>query len=534
MAKKPGAPATKGRPAPSPLRASLGLAALALLVRLAGMRWGLPDGVHFFSFHPDEFETAGRAIRILNTGNWDPEFFNYGSLFLYLTTLVSWPLYALQIVQTVTGTHVVGRIVSAVFGAATVLVTERIGRRFLDARHARWAALLVAIAPGVVLHSTFATVDTTATFFAALAIEAGLRAREKGGWSPWLLAGAAAGLGAGTKYSTGLAILPVLVATLAPARPTPWVRRILHAGVVKLGALLAFFAAVPYALVTPDLFRDDVTYELLVHPREGHFNYFVGTGDGWSHHLLANLPYVLGPPLAIAAVAGLCLLFVRRRIETTMLLLFAVPYFAGLGLSNVRFLRYLLPMVPALALAAAALVARVESARPAAGRILAWLLPGWAALLTALQLVAMNLPDPRTRAAQWVAANVPPGAAVGLPSVPWFATPPVTPWNGGERTLRHFMREPASWRFVLCEDWDVDALERGEPSVFLMSELDDRDARRLAEPEAGEFFAVLERDYEPVARFSNLDAKWRILFGNPFAPHDWLYPFADVVVWRRG
>jgi 4-amino-4-deoxy-L-arabinose transferase-like glycosyltransferase len=192
MVKKPGTPDAKSRPKPPHFRASLGLAALAFLVRLAGMRWGLPDGVHFFSFHPDEFETAGRAIRILNTGNWDPEFFNDGSLFLYLTTLVSWPLYALQIVQTVTGTHAVGRIVSAVFGAATVLVTERIGRRFLDAKHARWAALVVAIAPGVVLHSTFATVDTTATFFAALAIEAGLHAREKGGWSRYTTFGSRA------------------------------------------------------------------------------------------------------------------------------------------------------------------------------------------------------------------------------------------------------------------------------------------------------------------------------------------------------
>lgn len=532
MPKRRATPAAKSRPSTSPTRVSLGLVALALALRLAGIRWGVPDGTHFFSFHPDEFETAGRAIRILNTGNWDPEFFNYGSLYLYLTTLVSWPLYALHIVQTVTGTHVMGRIVSAVLGAATVLVTERIGRRFLDVKHARFAAFLVAIAPGHVLHSTFATVDATATFLVALSIWLALRAREGASWRRWALAGAAAGLAGGTKYASGLVILITFAAALwAPG--ISWRRRVLCAGLFKVAAIVAFVVAVPYAFVTPDLFRDDVTYELFVHPLEGHRDYFTSTGDGWSYHLVRNLPYVLGPPLMIASLAGLGLWFVKRRAETTLMLVFVLPYFAGLGLSNVRFLRYTLPLVPPFALAASATLAWLAAKRPGLTQDTSRVLVAWASILTAIQIFAMVQPDARTRAARWVFANVPPGSTVGLPSIPWFATPTVTPWNGGERSRQHFLREAAPWRFVLCEEWDVEALEQARPAVFLMSEFETRDARRLNDPDAGAFLAALGRDYTVAARFGSIRPAWRVLFGPPFAPHDWLYPFAEITVWRR-
>ena len=89
-----------------------GLVALAAAVRLVGISWGLPDSTHFFSYHPDEFDTAGRVLRIYETGNWDPEFFAYGSFYLYLTTVLAWPFRAAGLIGTVTEAHLAARLVN--------------------------------------------------------------------------------------------------------------------------------------------------------------------------------------------------------------------------------------------------------------------------------------------------------------------------------------------------------------------------------------------------------------------------------------
>lgn len=527
-------PSPRGEHRTSPLRAALpGVVTLALVVRLLGLTWGLPDATHYFSFHPDEFDIAGRALRILNTGSWDPEFFNYGSLPIYLTAIVSWPFHAAGFVQTVTGTHVVARLLSIVAGAATALVAARIAARFVPAPYAVFAALAVACAPGHALHSGFATPDAITTCLVAVALLLAIRALE-GAPRAFALAGAVAGFAAGTKYAAGLVLVaPLLAALLAPGGVR---RRLARVAAAAGAALAAFLAAVPYALLTPARFLADVRYELLVHPREGHLDIFTRTGDGWSHHLLANLPYVLGPPLLVLALAGVVVMAMRRRPAGVVLLAFALPYFAGLGLSQVRFLRYTLPLVPVLAVAAAvaldayrgtSLARRIRPAIAGAAAV------GYAAALTLLQVSALLAPDPRTRAARWIAANAPPGSTVGLASIPWFHTAAVTPWNGGERSLPRFNATPAAWRFVVCGEWDTATLRAERPYLFLMSEFEWREAERLRTPQALAFLAALDRAYLPAARFEGIAPGPRRLFGRGFAPHDWLYPFAEVRVWRR-
>jgi len=264
-------------------------------------------------------------------------------------------------VQTVTGTDVVARALSAILGAGTVLVVAGMARRLLGRGAALLAALFVALAPGHVLHSGFATVDVAATFFATLAVCFGVSALDEGaGRRHFVLAGAAAGLAAGTKYGAGLALVAPLAAVVS-ATGLQVTERLRRGALAVLAAGLAFVLAVPYALLVPDRFREDVGYELLVHPREGHVDIFRDTGDGWSYHLLQNLPYALGIPLLVLGVAGVAFLLARRRRGDVVLLAFALPYFFGLGLSKVRFLRYTLPLVPVLAIAAAALLERLAA-----------------------------------------------------------------------------------------------------------------------------------------------------------------------------
>ena len=57
---------------------------VALLLRIYGLDWGLPSPAQVHSYHPDEITVIGPTLHMnIFTGEMNPHFFNYGSLFLY-------------------------------------------------------------------------------------------------------------------------------------------------------------------------------------------------------------------------------------------------------------------------------------------------------------------------------------------------------------------------------------------------------------------------------------------------------------------
>ncbi len=167
----------------------------ALALRLPGLTWGLPSAEHWYSYHPDERQIAEAVYNVATGSDWNPHFFNYPSLFIYLT-------YFAYSLQTLFGLStpaqgaapwpflhdvmLCGRLVCALLGAFTVPAVYLIGQRLAGlapssnqwsfsrlqegASPALWplfAAFLMAVLPGHVQHSHFATVDVPATFFVA-------------------------------------------------------------------------------------------------------------------------------------------------------------------------------------------------------------------------------------------------------------------------------------------------------------------------------------------------------------------------------
>jgi hypothetical protein len=66
--------------------------ALALGLRLWGIEWGLPNALHFYSYHTDETRILGVSRPgpdglNLFAGQFLPHFYNYGSLQLYLINI---------------------------------------------------------------------------------------------------------------------------------------------------------------------------------------------------------------------------------------------------------------------------------------------------------------------------------------------------------------------------------------------------------------------------------------------------------------
>jgi hypothetical protein len=118
-----------------PSRLGLGLALLAAaMLRF----WALPHGVPF-SLGVDEPEVMERAVRMMKTGDFNPHFFDYPTLYMYVQAAVAvlrfvWgAMHGLWsgLRQAPTAEfYVWGRAVTAILGTATVWVVYRAGMRW--------------------------------------------------------------------------------------------------------------------------------------------------------------------------------------------------------------------------------------------------------------------------------------------------------------------------------------------------------------------------------------------------------------------
>ncbi len=205
-----------------PFRVALvAILAVAFLLRSVGIRWGLPDAVHYFSFHPDEWVLLGYTLGLnFPQGQFDPQFYNYGTVYLYLLhlaillgTTYGWLVMPNDLAQyeAVAGLYLTGRWLSVIAGVLTCWLTWEMGKRLGRYWCAATAAFLLAIVPLHTLHCHFLTTDATATLFTTGALLAALRLYENGGRGALITASVSIGLAAATRYNAALVgIAPLL------------------------------------------------------------------------------------------------------------------------------------------------------------------------------------------------------------------------------------------------------------------------------------------------------------------------------------
>jgi len=436
----------------------VGLALIALALRLNGVRW---DQGHLF--HPDErailmkvgdisFPWPPDPALLLDAEHspWNPHWFPYGSLVLYLLKL------AAGVAGLVLGRSgfedmaVVGRVVAALLDTWTVLLLYALGARLYGRATGLLAAGFAALAVIHIQMSHFYTSDPLLTFFltGSMLFLAGLA--RTGRLRDAALAGLLFGLALATKVSAAPFLLAAGVAALASCFDgdslhvasfrRERVGRAIGALAVFMGVVaVAFAVAAPYEMLDFRTFWGDVTREGEMARRIADFPYtrqYINTTP-YLYHVQQLATWGLGWPLGLVAWGGLAVALLmaalRRRKADVLLLMWVVPYFAVVGAFDVKFLRYMLPITPFLLLfGARALVGfhRVaQVAREAADAFGGWTRRALAAaprvaagvvivILAATTLYAAAFsaiytrPHPAVEASRWIRANVPAGAVV--------------------------------------------------------------------------------------------------------------------------
>jgi hypothetical protein len=389
-----------------------------------------------------------------------------------------------------------------------------------------------------VIHSHFATVDVPLTFFTTLVLVFSLSALRSGSLKHFLLAAVASGAAASVKYSGLSSIVLPLALLLFPNKDFSTHRRLAFAVAIPAVALLTFLATCPFSLLSPQEFLTDVRFELS-HLAKGGTAAFLNTPPAPIYHLANSLPNALGPLFLVASLLGFLLALRRPQREEWPLLLWTVLSFLTASLSHEKFIRYILPLLPCLAI----LAVRLANVKRRPWRSLALILlavSGFSAfLLSFAHLRYLILPDARAQAAEWVLARTPKGAAIGIPEFPWFFTPPITPYNGGKKLsgkdfLAWNLASPhpvliAEWPPLSKNYWEPEAFAPNPPQFILLSDIEVKNRLRAGDLQTQRFLAFLHSNYRRVAQFGSKPSLFGLRLVGKYPPPDWEYH--DPIVW---
>jgi 4-amino-4-deoxy-L-arabinose transferase-like glycosyltransferase len=336
--------------------ARLGLA-LALVAAALLRFWALAQGIGF-SPGPDEPEVMERAVRMMKTGDFNPHFFDYPGLYMYVEMAVSTLRFLAGAMQgkwsslaqaPVDDFYLWCRATTALLGTATVWVVYRVGMRW-NRQTALLSAVLIAVMPLHVRESHYVLTDVPMTLVVMATLLLSLRAHERATLGAFVFAGAAAGLAGALKYNGVLAVsMPLAACAMTPGLRTARVPTALAIVAAMIGA---FLLAAPYSLLDLPTFLNQFAR------LSSEYHNPPSTPEPIWQVYLKHLRIALQWPGSLMVIGGLLVALWNAarqadRLKWVLALAFPLLYFRFVSQQTIVYARYLLPLVPFLSLLAA-------------------------------------------------------------------------------------------------------------------------------------------------------------------------------------
>jgi len=428
--------------------AVVGLLVVALILRLWGIRYGLP-----FAYNLDErSHFVPRAVEFFSSGSLNPDYQLNPSGLIELFAAAFAVFYrsksaVLDAWNTDPGeVWLVARVTGALVATAAIGLLYLAGARLFRNRWVGFlAAALLATCFLPVHYAHLALNDAPSLAPTALCLWAVAGIVRFGRKRDYAIAGLAVGLAVGLKYNAAFMLLPLITAAAIVSvrgaeeatseRPAEVLRRLQP---VLLGLVLAGVAAIagfllcdPYALLDPDRFREDVEHLsdytkgglLLGETQTNGYKYYLWS-IGWGFGYL---------PALMTLVGGVMLLF-KDRVRALLLVPAPIIFFLYVGAQGRYFARYVMPIYPLMALVAAAgaiwLVTWLAGRFSLSGKGRAALAIGLGVLVCAQGIVyvihndiVLSREDTRSEARDWMVQNIPAGTQMVVePIVPkeWY------------------------------------------------------------------------------------------------------------------
>ncbi len=389
------------------------------LLRAYGLGFGLPS-----NYHPDEVPKVNAIMRMVDQGNLDPQYFLHPSLLLYSSYGLNKLFHFFGMGGTFRETaFFAGRCVSATAGTLSLYLVYRTGAYLFNRRAGLISAALLAVFPLHVTCSRYMKEDALLLFFVLLALVITLKAVYEDRPRLLILAGFVSGVSASSKYSGMLTILIVGAAPWLKSRTIlPDWSYFFHACAAGAVAPLGFIMCTPYSVITPEKFLKDFNSERH-HMERGHTVPFDAWSQYWTYHYWRSIVPGVGIVAAVLAViaagAMLCSWYIEGLFVVGLICMFYLPAEWVKAKPAPQPERYILPCLPFIALASAALTEKLRRTKLRVAMpivlIAAFLVPA----VRSVQLASEVAVDTRDEMAQWMIENLPHGSTVLLDWKPY-------------------------------------------------------------------------------------------------------------------
>jgi len=435
------------------------IAAVAFGLRIQGLDW---DGGHFF--HPDERSIYMRAEQMHRTlidgPGWqlsanqdfpldEPGFPGIGTFFdkdasplnPHWFSLGTIAIYILVIVRAVMGLFmdnvslqdlaIAGRVIGALVDTGTVVMLYLLGRRLFSPAVGLLAMALGAFTVINIQLAHFYRPELFVMFLALATLWWVFNVLDHGRRRDHLLLGTMVGLSFAFRSSSGPLLLPVfavygLIAwrrwqAQGPARPLAVIAPVMLWALAAGATSLAVFVFVqPYALLDYRQYLGNLGWELNMVRSAGSVPFtiqYVDIARNGLYEIRQSALWAFGLPLGLVAWGGLAIsvvmAFLRPRARDVLLLVYGVPLFLTIAMFEVKFLRYISPVLPLMLLLGSHwLVAGYRWARSRSVGLERVALGGIAFVFIAtawygLAFVGTYSEDhPGVQASEWINANV--------------------------------------------------------------------------------------------------------------------------------
>ena len=277
----------------------LAVVLFSFLLRYLHTKIGLP-----YLYNWDEPQTASTALKIMKTGDFNPHFFNYGSMMIYSNFVVD-VLHYLSLmghpstaesyltnmneikINADTGWNWTishpsfyhwNRVLTALLGAGTVLVTYLIGKHVFNKWIGLVAAIFLAVLPFHISQSAWITTDAPVAFFILTVVLFSLLFIKYKKLPYFILSLVFVGISIATKYNAALSILmPVLALTIVYFQSKESVKTYMWV-LIPFIPIIVFFIIMPYAILDLTTFLEHVGFEVRHYKIMGHGSSTIAPG----------------------------------------------------------------------------------------------------------------------------------------------------------------------------------------------------------------------------------------------------------------
>jgi hypothetical protein len=342
------------------------VAFVAILLTLGTLRWRAVSDLLPYDQHVDETFITQRAWTILRTGDWNPHFFRYPSLPIYLTAgamkiggelqapqqpVPDWKVPKHGGIYRPSWIYAAPRMIFAFSSIATLGFIGLIARKLYRSNLALLLAPLILASSAVFRTSSvrYLNVDVITVFFVCAALWVAFQWwKEDSFLLQSVVPGVLAGMAVASKYNSGLVLVPLVLRILFVNGQQRWAKLATLGGC----AAAAFFSCVPYSVLDASTFWADVVWEIN-HYQKGHRHFDGDPGLPQLLFYLRKLAHDFGAPLLTLSGLGIVSGLLVARARTLALLSLPLLMLLHMSTNRVHFLRTVLPVFALLPVFAA-------------------------------------------------------------------------------------------------------------------------------------------------------------------------------------